>query len=136
MKLTVQQRLNLEGMIRQQRSPDDETLMLNYDLLQKVRVPESERSLYMREVFNGQSIVTEFLTKPIQTAPVLEVDLSAAEVRRLEALLREWKQYSADDVEWLMSLKKQIAAINNGTVTTKHDKADGPVRVRERASGN
>ena len=137
MKLTVQQRLNLEGMIRQQRSPDDETLMLNFDLLQKVRVPESERTLYMRDAFNGQAMITEFITKAIQTAPLLDVELNSAELRRLEALLREWKNYGTDDVEWLMNIKKQIASINSGTVSTKPDgAAKDEGRKRERASAN
>jgi hypothetical protein len=133
MKLTIQQRLNLEGMIRQQRSPDDETLMLNFDLLQKVRVPESERPLYMRDNPAGG---VEFVTRAIQTAGVLEVELNSAELRRLESLLREWENYGTDDVEWLMAIKKQITAINSGVAATKPDGAAKEHGKRERASAN
>lgn len=124
--LTVQQRLNIEGIIRQQRSPDDETLMLNYDLLKKIRIGTEERPLYMREVTTPQGTMSEFNNRNIQAAPSVEVNLEAPEIRRLETLLREWKQYSTDDIEWLSGLKRQIGAVNNGVAAMP--RLDGPVK--------
>jgi len=130
LKLTVQQRLNIEGIIRQQRSPDDETLMINFELLKKIRIPAEEKQIYLRDIPTPQGIMTEFYNKTIQAALPADVTLETAEFRRLDSLLKDWKQYTTDDVEWLMDLKGQIARINNGVASSskrqsepKHDKA-------------
>lgn len=104
MKLSIRQRLNLDGILRQQKSTDGEELMLNYDLVKKVKMPREDRSIYVREVMGG--IVLD--EKAIDAGPVLAVELSTAEVRRLQAVLRAWTQFGPDDVEWLNDVKDQL----------------------------
>jgi len=127
--MSVQQRLNLEAMLRQQRSPDDETLMVNWELLKKLRIPAEDKALYMRDIQTPQGQATEFFMKNIQAAPEMDVELESAELRRLDTVLKEWKQYTTDDVEWLQGVKSQIASVQNGIAPTTKQK-----KLREAAN--
>jgi len=124
LRMTVQQRLNLEGMLRQQKSEDGEALMTSYELLKKIRIPTEDRVLYMREIQTPQGPATEFFNRTINAAPSTDIELESAEIRRLEGTLKDWKNYSPEDVEWLIDLKKQLSAVNNGTAAAKKKSAN------------
>lgn len=132
-RMSVKARLNLEGIIRQQRSEDCEVLMTNYELLQKVRIPEPERAAYLREDAMGNA--TPIMTT-IKAAPDTDVDLSSAEVRRVEGLLRDWKAYTVDDVEWLLALKTALKDAHISLLDTDRavddEAAMRPVAARKR----
>jgi hypothetical protein len=100
--MNVQQRLNLEGIIRQQRVPDGDDLMTLYEMRKKIGFTDEERERYVI-VENG--IVK--LTPAVQQDPPVEIDLERGEMRKLKGLLNDWK-FSVDDVDWYTPLREAL----------------------------
>lgn len=103
--LTMQQRLNLEALIRQKRGEDNDDMRTLESLFKKIRIPKEERQQYIREIPGGTALIDQ---SAIDRAPELPIELEDAEVRKLKTTLREYKSWSVDDFEWKDPLEQQL----------------------------
>jgi hypothetical protein len=113
---TVLARLNLEGILRQQRTSDDELLMLNHSLWKTIPLPKEEKKAYVRKIETVQGPVEDWIMDSIEAAPPQTIELEMAEIRRLDAVLKEWKGWRPEDVDWMHPVRDQLRQAQNGNV--------------------
>lgn len=104
-KLTLWQRMNLEGIIRAQRVAESPDFLTMYDVWKKITVPDSERKEYAQNPCVTCGLARMFDMDRVNLAPARDVDIEKAEARKLIELLAGWKQFNVDDGEWLFPLK-------------------------------
>jgi hypothetical protein len=111
--IPMRARLYLLALIGQDSGGlEDEKRLLSSDLLEKLEVPQSELMLYETAIPSGGAYLH---LDRIAQAPVLEVDLSPAELRRAQSLITEWKNYRPGDDRFIRPLLKDIrAALDSG----------------------
>jgi hypothetical protein len=122
--LTLWQRMNLEGIIRQKRTGDGEDFLTMYETWKKITVPDSERKEYFQNPCATCGTARGMDMQRIKLSDDLEVDLEKAEARKITALIQEWKNFSVDDGEWLIPLKLILKEVS-GSV------ADAPSKPAE-----
>lgn len=109
-KLTVLERLNLEGVIRSQRCHVVSDAELFFAVKNKIFLPEVERKRYLIEVRPGEAQIDLNMARGAEEA---QVELEGAEVtkllERLEGFVRE-PGIAPDDVEWFVPLKQKLEA--------------------------
>lgn len=120
-KLSVLQQISIEGIIRGLRGKDDEEMMTNLSLLRKVRIPKEERPAYVREFETAQGTQGQLLMKSIIAAQDSEIDLETAEIRRLQAILRD-AVISVEDLEWKHPLEEMLRKADMGVVKSMDKK--------------
>ena len=107
-RLDIRQRLNLEGLIRQQRPEDREITELLADIRKKIRVPEEEIGKYRRR----NPVTREWMYDDdavLKANISIEVTLSKAEARRLKTILKPPSfTPNVDDLDWLVPLEDQL----------------------------
>jgi hypothetical protein len=106
--LTMQQRLNLEAIIRDKRYTDIDDAVIMHSALGKIKVPIDIRTTLVRDLSDGRSIVD---LKALAISPTISIDLESAEVLKLITRLEEWRKekgISADDVDWYVPLVKDL----------------------------
>jgi hypothetical protein len=102
--MTVRQRLNVEGLIRQERPDELEGVYLLRDMMNKIRIPEEERGQYVAEVL-GQVRLDD---KAINAATgTIDVSFNMPEARKLKTLVRKWKP-NVDDLVWYEPLLEAL----------------------------
>lgn len=99
--LTMQQRLNLEGLLGAQEGRIEE-LDTYWEIRRKIRV--QNRDEYVREVL-GRVMVDEAAMK---LAPDTEVALEKAEAKALLKLFETWPRFTTNDLDWLLPLKAAL----------------------------
>jgi hypothetical protein len=106
-KLSIIQRLNLEGLIRQQRSAPDDSLETFHDLFVKVQIPDDERLIYVRDDGRGNAIIDRAV---VEKAEEIEVTLEKAEARKMLQLIDGTlcKTFNVDDLQWIKPLRVQL----------------------------
>lgn len=112
--LTLWQRFNLDGIMRQQRMGDGEDFLALLDLWRKLAVSDALRKDYQRAPCSacGQGRLWDM--DALALVEPLTLDLEKAEVRKLSALISGWRQFTVDDADWLTSIKAQLAAAGEG----------------------
>lgn len=103
-KLTMQQRLNLEAIVRAKRYTDIDDAVIVHSALKKLKVPKAERDAMIRTLPNGQVLADD---AAILKCPDSEINLETAEVLKIRTRLEEWVKengVTADDVVWFVPL--------------------------------
>lgn len=123
--LTLWQRLNLEGIIRAKQSADNGEFLTLYETWKQIKVSDSTRKEYMANTCPTCGIGRQFDMERILAASELDVELEKAEARSVLALLADWKKFTVDDGEWMLSLKEKLklASGDNPSATPKKEKA-------------
>lgn len=106
--LNVFSRLNLEALIRSQKTEDHEELLLLCDLRNKVGYDDTERSVYVRSI---PGMAPEIKLDVARKATPFVVELEKAELRKVAALVRPMKVTTDDASEWYLDLRKQLLAL-------------------------
>jgi hypothetical protein len=103
--LSVFARLNIESVIRSQRTEDHDELLLLLDLRHKIGFSDEERSSYVRMIPGFQpEIKMEVVSK---VAPSV-IEFEKAELRKLASLLRSMKVSTDDAITWYSDVRKQL----------------------------
>lgn len=126
LRLSVLQQINLESVMRSQRGKDDEEMVTNFHLMQKIRVPKEEKVAYVRDIETPQGTIGQLIMRSITAAPDVDVELERAEFTRLQTVMREMS-IGVDDYEWLIPLKDQISKINAGVAAVKPGKTKSKI---------
>lgn len=111
-KMTVHQRLSLEGLIRNQRCKVVSDAELFFGAGKKFALPDSEKKLYLKEVNGGVAVNLE----KIRLGPVEEFDFEAGEIRKFIERMDSWASEDGippDDVEWFSPLRAALAEAKN-----------------------
>jgi hypothetical protein len=112
-EIPMRARLYLLALIGQESGGlEDEKRMIATDLLYKIEVPQGEIGLYETAMPQGGAFLH---LDRIAQAPDLVVDLTAAELRRAQSLLVEWKNYRPGDDRFIRPFLKTIReALDSG----------------------
>jgi len=110
--IPMRPRLYLLALIGQESGGlEDEKRMIATELLYKIELPQGELGLYETPVPNGGAFLH---LDRIAQAPDLVVDLTAAELRRAQSLITEWKNFRPGDDRFIRPFLKAIrAALEN-----------------------
>lgn len=103
--LNVFARLNLESLIRTQKTDDHDELLLLCDLRQKIGYSDQERASYVLSV-PGQMPTIKL--EAARAASPLTVELEKVELRKVASLVRPVKVTTDDASEWYLFLRKQL----------------------------
>lgn len=121
MQITLQQRLNLQGLLREQKTPPFTT---DWDILttvwKKIRLSDEESKPLMEKIQTPQGemeVVTVAKLKQFGEQSI-EVDLNYAEASKLMTLLKAGK-YSPAESDWLDSLKIELEKVSQDPTKTK-----------------
>lgn len=98
-------RLNLEALIRSQKTDDHDELMLLCDLRKKIGYSDQERSSY---VLNIPGQLPTVKLEAARAAAPFTVELEKAELRKIASLVRPVKVTTDDAAEWYLDLRKQL----------------------------
>lgn len=101
-ELNIRQRILLEILLGQQRGSISDIEPF-FDIRNKIKV--ENRDDYLRSLPSGDIIIDESLVK---ISAVKQVDLEKEERRKLHELLTTSKNFSPNDLEWVLPLKKQL----------------------------
>jgi hypothetical protein len=104
--LTALQRLQLEGLLSVQKGNLGDLEVLA-DIRRKIRLPAEDRDHCIKSLPDGRVLID---LPALEQVPALEVELEKEERRRLLDLLTKWDQFTTADVEWLLPVRKQLAA--------------------------
>jgi hypothetical protein len=101
--LTIQERVNLEGILLSQRV-DPESMFLLEDIRSKVKLTDDERDLYLQMLPDGSL----GLVKGFESAPEIVAEFSSSELRKMKSVLEGWKNYSLLDRNWYQNLTSKL----------------------------
>jgi len=132
--IPMRPRLYLLALIGQESGGlEDEKRMIATELLYKIELPQSELALYETPIPQGGAYLH---LDRIAQAPVLNADLTAAEIRRAVALLTEWKNYRPGDDRFIRPLLKSFRnALENDEEMTPPPPTAQAISPRKSANG-
>jgi hypothetical protein len=133
-EIPMRARLYLLALIGQDSGGlEDEKRMIATELLYKIELPQSELALYETPIPQGGAYLH---LDRIAQAPVLDADLTAAEIRRAVALLTEWKNYRPGDDRFIRPLLKSFRnALENDEEMTPPPPTAQAISPRKSANG-
>lgn len=132
---TLWQRLNLEGVMQQQRQVDGRDYLALVDLWRKIAVPDSIRKDYAGNVCGacgaprGGSIWDR---EKIELAAPLEIEVEKGEARVALDICTAYKK-TVTDSEWWFPMKRDLQAVTgdeNPTAAAPASPANRPGRHR------
>jgi hypothetical protein len=102
--LDIRTRLNLEGLIRQERPEDTDTVYTLRDIMSKIRIPEEERKKYVNQTRQGLAFDDKAI---IESKDTISVELNMPEARTLKSVVKKWRP-NVDDLFWWDPLLEQL----------------------------
>lgn len=105
LKLTAFQRVQLEGLLNQQRGSVS-NLMITYDIIEKIKLPKEQSEPNIKTIPDGRIMIDK---NGLAVIPEETFDLEKAEKRKLLEIINGYEGFGPSDIEWLIPLRKQLA---------------------------
>ena len=102
LEFSIRQRIFLEILLGQQRGSVSD-IEVFFDIRNKLKV--ENRDEYLRALPTGEVIIDEVAAN---SAGVEKIELEKEERKKLHELISTHKQFSPNDLEWVLPLKKQL----------------------------
>lgn len=102
LEFTIRQRIFLEILLGQQRGSVSD-IEVFFDIRNKLKV--ENRDEYLRALPTGEVIIDEVAAN---SSGVEKIELEKEERKKLYELISTHKQFSPNDLEWVLPLKKQL----------------------------
>ena len=104
LKLDAFQRLQLEGLLNQQRGTVT-NLMVTYEIIEKIRLPKEQAETHTKATPDGRVMIDR---KGLATIPEESFEMEKAEKRKLLEILNGNEGFGPGDIEWVMPIRKQL----------------------------
>jgi hypothetical protein len=104
LEFNIRQRIFLEILLGQQRGSVSD-IEVFFDIRNKVKV--DNRDEYLRALPTGEVIIDEV---SVNSAGFEKIELEKEERKKLHELINTHKQFTPNDLEWVLPLKKQLEA--------------------------
>lgn len=102
LEFSIRQRIFLEILLGQQRGSVSD-IEVFFDIRNKLKV--ENRDEYLRSLPSGEIIIDEATAN---SAGVEKIELEKEERKKLHELINTHKQFTPNDLEWVLPLKKQL----------------------------
>lgn len=102
LEFSIRQRIFLEILLGQQRGSVSD-IEVFFDIRNKLKV--ENRDEYLRALPTGEVIIDEVAAN---SAGAEKIELEKEERKKLHELIATHKQFSPNDLEWVLPLKKQL----------------------------